>query len=72
MGDAVVEVVKSCLPCARVKARFRESEKEPQPLSLRGLVYNRGVDFAEPLETIMGVGMYRSFYKLVGADLASC
>lgn len=28
MGDAVMEVVKACLPRARVKARFRESSEE--------------------------------------------
>ena len=49
MGDAVVAAVKSCLPCARVKAGFRESGKELQPLPVRGLGYRWGVDFAGPL-----------------------
>ena len=49
MGDAVMEVIKACLPCARVKARFRESGKELQPLPVRGLGYRWGVDFVGPL-----------------------
>ena len=49
MGDAVVRVIKSCLSCARVKARFRESGKELQPLPIRGMGYRWGVDFAGPL-----------------------
>ena len=49
MGDAVVETIKSCLSCARVKAGFRESGKELQPLPVRGLGYRWGVDFARPL-----------------------
>ena len=32
MGDTVVTVVKSSMSCARVKAGFRESGKELQPL----------------------------------------
>ena len=51
MGDDVVVVVKSCLPCARVKAGFWESEKELQPLCVWGLGYRWGVDFAGPLTT---------------------
>ena len=39
MGDTVVAITKSCLPCARVKAGFRESGKELQPLPIRGLGY---------------------------------
>ena len=39
MGDTVVTVVKSCMSCARVKAGFRESGKELQPLPIRGLGY---------------------------------
>ena len=50
MGDTVVEIIKACLPCARVKARFAESGKELQPLLVRGLGYRWGVDFAGPLE----------------------
>ena len=42
MGDAVVLVVKSCLSCARVKAGFRESGKELQPLPIRGMGYLLG------------------------------
>ena len=49
MGDAVVAVIKACLSCARVKAGFRESGKELQPLPVRGLGYRWGVDFAGPL-----------------------
>ena len=37
MGDLVVEVIKACLPCARVKAGFVESGRELQPLLVRGL-----------------------------------
>ena len=37
IGDAVVEVIKTCLSCARVKAGFRDSGKELQPLPVRGL-----------------------------------
>ena len=51
MGDDVVAVVKSCLSCARVKAGFKESGKELQPLPVRGLGYRWGVDFAGPLAT---------------------
>ena len=32
LGDTVVAVVQACLPCARVKAGFRESGKELHPL----------------------------------------
>ena len=46
-----MEVIKSCLPCARVKAGFQKSGKELQPLPVRGLGYRWGVDFAGPLET---------------------
>ena len=49
MGDTVVAITRSCLPCARVKAGFRESGKELQPLPIRGLGYRWGVDFAGPL-----------------------
>ena len=49
MGDTVVSITKSCLPCARMKAGFRESGKELQPLPVRGLGYRWGVDFAGPL-----------------------
>ena len=44
MGDRMVAVVKAGLPCARVKAGFTESEKELQPLPVRGLGYRWGVD----------------------------
>ena len=37
IGDTVVAVVEAWLPYARVKARFRESGKELQPLPIRGL-----------------------------------
>ena len=50
MGDTVVTVVKVCLSCARVKARFRESGIELQPLPVRGLGYRWGVNFAGPTE----------------------
>ena len=49
MGDTVVSTIKSCYSCARVKAGFKESGQEPQPLPIRGLVYRWGVDFAGPL-----------------------
>ena len=49
MGDTVVRIVKACLSCARVKAGFRESGKELQPLPIRGMGYRWGVDFAGPL-----------------------
>ena len=50
MGDTVVTVVESCMSCDRVKAGFRESGKELQPLPIRGLGYRWGVDFAGPLQ----------------------
>ena len=49
MGDLVVRVIQACYSCARVKAGFRESGKELQPLPVRGLGYRWGVDFAGPL-----------------------
>ena len=49
MGDLVVRVIQACHACARVKAGFRESGKELQPLPVRGLGYRWGVDFAGPL-----------------------
>ena len=49
MGDAVVDTIKACLSCARVKAGFRESGKELQSLPVRGLGYRWGVDFSGPL-----------------------
>ena len=49
MGDMVASVIKACHPCARVKAGFRESGKELQPLPVHGLGYRWGVDFAGPL-----------------------
>ena len=51
MGDTVVRIVKACLSCARVKAGFKESGKELQPLPIRGMGYRWGVDFASPLAT---------------------
>ena len=54
MADTVVRVVKACLSCARVKAGFRESGKELQPLPIKGLGYRWGVDFAGPLPTTAG------------------
>ena len=45
----MVRIVKACLSCARVKAGFRESGKEMQPLPIRGMGYRWGVDFAGPL-----------------------
>ena len=51
----MVAVVQACLPCARVKARFRESGKELHPLPIRGLGYRWEVDFAGALlETAAG------------------
>ena len=50
MGDTVVAVIQTCLPCAQVKAGFRESGKELQPLPIRGMGYRGGVDFAGPLQ----------------------
>ena len=58
MGDAVVEVMRACLPCARVKAGFRESGKELQPLPMRGLGYRWGVDFAGPLPRTKANNVY--------------
>ena len=58
MGDAVVETVKSCLSCARVKAGFWESGKELQPLPVRGLGYRWGVDFAGPLSKTRAGNMW--------------
>ena len=49
MGDMIVTVIRACHPCARVKAGFRESGKELQPLPVQGLGYRWGVDFAGPL-----------------------
>ena len=49
MGDTVVRIIKACLSCARVKAGFRESGKELQPLIIHGLGYRWEVDFAGPL-----------------------
>ena len=49
MGDLVVRVIQACNPCARVKAGFRESGKELQPLPVRGLGYRWGVEFVRPL-----------------------
>ena len=46
----MVEVIKACLSCARVKSGFKESGKELQPLVVRGLGYKWGVDFAGPLD----------------------
>ena len=37
MGDIVVAVVKACLSCTRVKARFRKFGKEFKPLPTKGL-----------------------------------
>ena len=51
MGDTVVRIVRACLSCARVKAGFKESGKELQPLPIRGMGYRWGVDFAGPLAT---------------------
>ena len=39
MGDTVALIIKACLSCARVKAGFRESGKELQPLPIRGMGY---------------------------------
>ena len=50
MGDSVATVVKSRMSCARVKAGFRESGKELQPLPIRGLGYRWGVELAGPLQ----------------------
>ena len=50
LGDTVVAVVQPYLPCARVKAGFRESGKELHPLPIRGLGYRWGVNFAGPLQ----------------------
>ena len=50
MGDSVVSTIKACYSCARVKAGFKESGQELQPLPIRGLGYRWGVDFAGPLE----------------------
>ena len=44
MGDTVVRIVKAYLSCARVKAGFRESGNELQPLPIRGMGYRWGVD----------------------------
>ena len=49
MDDMVVTIIRACHPCARVKAGFRESGKELQPLPVQGLGYRWGVDFVGPL-----------------------
>lgn len=46
----MVAVVKGCRSCARAKAGFGESEKELQPLPVRGLGYRWGVDFLGSLK----------------------
>ena len=51
MGDTVVRIFRACLSCARVKAGFKESGKELQPLPIRGMGYRWRVDFAGPLAT---------------------
>ena len=57
--ETVVAMVKACLSCARVKASFRELGKDLQPLLIRGLGYQWGVDFVGPLEkTTVGDGVY--------------
>ena len=50
MGDTMVATIHACLPCAQVKAGFRESGKELQPLPIRGLGHRWGVEFVGPLE----------------------
>ena len=39
MGDIVVRVIRACHSCAQVKAGFKESGKELQPLPVRGMGY---------------------------------
>ena len=51
MEETVKQVVKACVPCARTKAGFRVSGSELQPLSLQGLMFRWGIDFAGPLTT---------------------
>ena len=58
MGDSVVSTIKSCYSCARVKAGFKESGQELQPLPIRGLGYKWGVDFAGPLEVTTAGNKY--------------
>ena len=66
MGDTVVDTIKVCLSCARVKAGFRESRKELQPLPVRGLGYRWGVDFAGPLtKTSAGNTWVLGIYTLI-------
>ena len=73
LGDTMVAVVRACLPCARVKARFQESGKELHLLPTRGLGYHWGVDFARPLlETAAGntyvlvcIGQFTKWVELI-------
>ena len=51
MDETVKQVVKACVPCARTKAGFRVSGTELQPLSLQGIMFRWGIDFAGPLTT---------------------
>lgn len=49
MDEQVANVVRACMPCARTKAGFRVSGKELQPLTMQGLMFKWGMDFAGPL-----------------------
>ena len=66
LTDVVVEVVKACLPFAKVKAGFRESGKELHPLPVGGLGYRLRVEFAGPLEKTLAGN--RSFHEMGGTD----
>ena len=54
----MVATVQACLPCAQVKAGFRESAKELQPLPIRGLGHRWGVDFGGPMKKIAAGNTY--------------
>ena len=67
MGNAVVEVIKACLPCVRVKASFRESDKELQPLPIQGLGYRWGGKLCWTLRDnicrqLLGDGLHRTLH----------
>lgn len=67
MGDAVVEVVKLHISCARVKAGFPKSRKELQPLPCTGAGLQVGSIIFGALGQnlgwqLLGHGMYRLLY----------
>ena len=49
MGDEVIRVVGTCMPCTWVKVGLQQSHHALQPLPLNGLGYRWGVDLARDL-----------------------